>query len=71
MAKKTDEKVVKTENKKGISKIIACGCTSTSDGNSLGAKFQNEKYGENMRLHLARTSKNEFSCSICGRVKSA
>jgi hypothetical protein len=70
MAKKTDKKEVKVD-KSGASKLLRCTCTSDPYNNSLAAEYQNEKYGEGIRIHTARTNKAEYTCTICGKTKTS
>lgn len=41
--------------------IQKCNCES---------KFQDEMYGEGMRVHTEAPKSKRYSCTICGSVKS-
>lgn len=42
--------------------IQKCSCSN---------KFQDERYGEGMRVHTEAPKAGKFSCTICGSTKSA
>ena len=48
---------------------IHCGCHSDSRGNTNGAQFQDERYGNGMRLVGTTNKDGEARCTVCGQVR--
>jgi len=54
--------------------ILSCSCKSDRYGNKTSAIYQDNKYGEGMRVHnklmKSKTIKTLYRCTICGHERS-
>jgi hypothetical protein len=66
-----DKKVDESKIKKGKAtampvRKVKCGCFPTIDGSTKAAEFQNERYGEGVRV--ANPSNVGYRCVLCKKV---
>jgi len=52
--------------------ILKCECTADRYGNSSAAKYQDKKYGDQMRVHNSgqKTGDNiTYTCTVCSKSR--
>lgn len=47
--------------------IAPHNCTSDSKGNTQGAKFQDQKYGQGRRVFTTNKTGDKSTCTVCGQ----
>ncbi len=68
---KSEKKVDESKIKKGKAtampvRKVKCGCFPIIDGNTRAAEFQNERYGEGIRV--VNPSNVGYRCVLCKKV---
>lgn len=50
------------------SKLKQCDCKSDSAGNTQGAKYQDKRYGKQIRVHSIKKDGKGYKCTVCGKA---